>query len=405
MNSRFIYASLKYIISALLLLSYVYIDTTYAEPEFTSDDLNWVKISSNEVADFHLDFDKITISENNEGVEWRTLFLLVNHKEEQKLDNNISYLSAVTLVVMNCHNKEYKFDSWWYYSLRNAPSKSLVHSFYDKNAKLISPIYSERKIYNKVCDTPIRSVEAIGDKEKVADSNLYEISSGTGFSINKAGHIISNNHVIEGCEYVGIRTDDNKIVQAFVIASDPINDLAVLISDYRAKSVLSVSSESAALMEDVYVAGFPFGESVSTSIKVTRGIISSTAGINDNFSNIQIDAALQPGNSGGPVVDSYGNVVGVAVAKLDYVNSLERFGAIPENINFGVKATTLLNLIHSQGFPVEPASYKAITKKKLGKVLTDATHLITCIASSASVDELSASKVSFSKAKKVRFSH
>ena len=69
-------------------------------------------------------------------------------------------------------------------------------------------------------------------------------------------------------------------------------------------------------MEDIIVAGFPFGNKVSSSIKFTRGIVSSLTGVGDNYSQIQIDAALQPGNSGGPIMDYMGNIVGVAVAKL-----------------------------------------------------------------------------------------
>ena len=93
-------------------------------------------------------------------------------------------------------------------------------------------------------------------------------------------------------------------------------------------------------MQEVYVAGYPFGG--SSSIKVTKGIVSSLNGLNDNFSNIQIDAALQPGNSGGPIYDQRGTVIGVAVAKLDFKDFLEKTDAIPENINFGIKCISLI---------------------------------------------------------------
>ena len=75
------------------------------------------------------------------------------------------------------------------------------------------------------------------------------------------------------------------------------------------------------------MAGYPFGQKVSTSVKVTKGIVSALTGMENNFSNIQIDAALQPGNSGGPILDDKGNVIGVAVAKLDS-KILENYGTI-----------------------------------------------------------------------------
>ena len=71
------------------------------------------------------------------------------------------------------------------------------------------------------------------------------------------------------------------------------------------------------------MAGFPFGDAISSSIKFTQGIVSSMSGIGDNYSQIQIDAAIQPGNSGGPIVDELGNVIAVAVSKLDLKNVLE----------------------------------------------------------------------------------
>ena len=74
--------------------------------------------------------------------------------------------------------------------------------------------------------------------------------------------------------------------------------------------------ESPFPLQDIVVAGYPFGEKVSSTLKFTQGIVSSIAGLGNDYSQIQIDAAIQPGNSGGPILDEYGNVVAVAVAKL-----------------------------------------------------------------------------------------
>ena len=72
------------------------------------------------------------------------------------------------------------------------------------------------------------------------------------------------------------------------------------------------------------------------------------AGIGSNFSNIQIDAALQPGNSGGPILDDKGNVVGVAVARLDKVKTLKKLGSLPENTNFGIKTSVVRSILESR---------------------------------------------------------
>tara|TARA_B100000700_G_scaffold15274_1_gene14994 strand:- start:204 stop:509 length:306 start_codon:yes stop_codon:yes gene_type:complete len=78
--------------------------------------------------------------------------------------------------------------------------------------------------------------------------------------------------------------------------------------DLKPSSVLSFSNKRSALMEDIYVVGYLFGSSLSSPLKITKGIISSWSGLRNNYSNIQIDAALQPGNSGGLIFDERGNV-------------------------------------------------------------------------------------------------
>jgi serine protease Do len=76
--------------------------------------------------------------------------------------------------------------------------------------------------------------------------------------------------------------------------------------------------------------------------------VTALAGIGSNFSNIQIDAALQPGNSGGPILDDKGNVVGVAVARLDKVKTLKKLGSLPENTNFGIKTSVVRSILESR---------------------------------------------------------
>ena len=105
-------------------------------------------------------------------------------------------------------------------------------------------------------------------------------------------HVITNNHVINGCNKVKIH-HDGRLISARVITYDPQNDLALLKGDFRPSTVFGLSNQKPELLQDIYVAGYPFGRKISTSVKVTKGIISSLTGIGNNFSNIQIDAALQ----------------------------------------------------------------------------------------------------------------
>ena len=134
---------------------------------------------------------------------------------------------------------------------------------------------------------------------------------------------------------------------AEILARDRINDLALLHVDIKPKGILNISDKDANLLEEIYVAGYPFGKAISSSIKVTKGVVSSIVGLGDNYSNFQIDAALQPGNSGGPIINNKGDVVGVAVAKLDYLKVIEAFGTIPENTKAPIAIVDISRIIIS----------------------------------------------------------
>ena len=155
-------------------------------------------------------------------------------------------------------------------------------------------------------------------KQEIAEAGntLVPASSGTGFYVSNNGHIITNDHVIVGCRNVTI-TKDGKYVEVDVIAYDEKNDLAILKADIKPKKFYRISKKDPQLMDDVVVAGFPLGTKISTGIKTTKGSVTSLSGVGNNFSEFQTDAALNKGNSGGPIIDKGGNVIGVAVAKIE----------------------------------------------------------------------------------------
>ena len=232
---------------------------------------------------------------------------------------------------------------------------------------------------------------------KSSTRNLDKIisaSSGSGFAISKDGHVITNNHVIEGCQNVKIH-HKGKSISARVLTFDPRNDIALLKGDFRPSSVFPLSNEKPEILQDIYVAGYPFGRRVSTSVKVTKGIVSSLTGIGNNFSNIQIDAALQPGNSGGPILNDKGNVVGVAVAKLDIKKILKSYGTIPENTNFGVKTSVVKSITDSVDVSLPSPNRSSISKSKLGKMISDGTYYLSCWMTMAQIEQMKSKKVIF----------
>ncbi|MDA9771502.1 trypsin-like peptidase domain-containing protein [Emcibacteraceae bacterium] len=231
-------------------------------------------------------------------------------------------------------------------------------------------------------------------KKPPDDDEIIVASSGSGFAVSSDGYVITNNHVIDQCQQVNIHYQGNEI-PATVVTYDKQNDLALLKADFNPETVFSLASNSPGLLQDIYVAGYPFGLGISSQIKVTRGIISSLTGINNNFSEVQIDAAIQGGNSGGPIVDEMGNVVGVAVAKLSAKYMLENYGSIPENTNFGVKINLVKNILESNNIKILSENKTIISKPELAKRVSTGTYYISCGMTMALIEKLKTQKVFF----------
>ncbi len=183
------------------------------------------------------------------------------------------------------------------------------------------------------------------DIESAIKSNLQSnrISSGTGFAVSSNGYIVTNYHVVEGAKNIsvkGVNGDFNKTYTAQVITSDKNNDLAIIqITDNSFINLGNIpyviKHTSSSVGENVFVLGFPLRSTMGDEIKLTNGIISSKTGYTGDVTSYQITAPLQPGNSGGPVFDIQGNLIGVASAK----------HSDAENVSYAIKTSYVINLI------------------------------------------------------------
>ena len=165
-------------------------------------------------------------------------------------------------------------------------------------------------------------------------NKLISVGIATGFFINSSGNFVTNSHVFDG-ECIDYKIKKNSELKNIkILANDPVNDIAVgKIKLNSQNSFLNLANEIK-LGEEIILAGYPLALTLkSDSIKVNKGIVSSMSGINNNFSEIQIDAPVQKGNSGGPIVNMAGNVIGVTTSRLTNA----------QNVNFG-KKTEILSL-------------------------------------------------------------
>lgn len=165
--------------------------------------------------------------------------------------------------------------------------------------------------------------------------------SGTGFALNR-GYIVTNYHVVEDAKSIvvcGINGDFNVSFVAEVVATDKVNDIAIIkINDSRFKGFgslpYSIKMQMAEVGDDIFVLGYPLTQTMGDEIKLTNGIISSRTGFEGDASLYQMSAPIQPGNSGGPMFDSKGNVIGIVCA--------HHKGA--ENVGYAIKTSYLKNL-------------------------------------------------------------
>ena len=171
-------------------------------------------------------------------------------------------------------------------------------------------------------------------------------ASGTGFFITEDGYLISNYHVVKDAAKVRLLTSagtlDTKVVQV-----DAGNDLALLKAEGNFSPLPVASSRNVQLGNTVATVGFPNIVLQGFAPKLAKGEIAALSGAGDDARYFQISVPVQPGNSGGALVDDHGNVVGIVSAKLDVATALAASGSLPENVNYAVKSSFLLSFLES----------------------------------------------------------
>ena len=195
-------------------------------------------------------------------------------------------------------------------------------------------------------------------------------SSGTAFFINNTGHLLTNNHVVEGCTISKV-SYKNKDYDARLIATDKTLDLALLKAELKPKIFFNFSNNETKKLSKIYVAGYPLGKGLSDDLKISSGIVSSLKGFEDNSNEIQIDAPINPGNSGGPIINENGDLIAIAVSGLAKDQT--------EGINFGIKSSAAESFLLSNNINPKKSMYSGIKDNdQLLEILEEGTVYTYC---------------------------
>jgi len=223
---------------------------------------------------------------------------------------------------------------------------------YDKKGRMFAFTFGMKKedaeieIARLMQDVQDKPKLPIYEPEKVRKEKGF--STGTGFFISAEGHMITNYHVIANAKKITVSIDDKEI-EAKIIIQDKINDIAIIkINSTSNITVLPISkTKNSDVGEEVFTLGYPLVDIQGKELKATFGRINSMSGAQDDIRLMQIDVPIQPGNSGGPLINSKGEVIGIVTATLDSIVTLYKKGVLPQNVNFAVKSDYIFPVLEN----------------------------------------------------------
>lgn len=215
------------------------------------------------------------------------------------------------------------------------------------------------------------------EKGKKPSYSPDEMSFGTGFSI-APNEILTAFHVVENAKKIQVRFPGEDWIDAEVKVSAQSLDTALLTIDKKRKTFLPVlSSENLASGDSVFTFGYPVAELLGNEAKFSDGAVASISGLDGDKSLIQCTVPIQPGNSGGPLVDEYGCVVGIITSTAAPIFFARRTGALPQNVNWAVNIDYVLPLLGKRDFQNNEKDMK--TRREIIRRVKDSTCYIRVV--------------------------
>ena len=202
------------------------------------------------------------------------------------------------------------------------------------------------------------------------------VSTGTGFFISDDGYVLTNSHVIEGSSKISIILE-GKTVSATLIDHDSSNDIALLKVDKSVEGLSIELKKKTKQGTEIAVLGYPNIGLQGNEQKATFGFINANSGIQGDTRYFQISSPIQPGNSGSPMVNEKGVVIGIASASLNQTAAIKSTGTLAQNVNYAVKIAYALPMLINHGVEyIEPVGQKTLEKTDLIESISNSVVLV-----------------------------
>ncbi|MBF0460390.1 MAG: SEL1-like repeat protein [Magnetococcales bacterium] len=223
---------------------------------------------------------------------------------------------------------------------------------------------------------------AAKEDKQAAQPHAKIQSTGTGFFINGSGFAISNAHVAEGCSTIKAVFQDGTTADTSTVATDRQNDLALLKVNMQNKTHAQLRVGSPVRQgEQIVIYGYPLAGALATKGNLSTGSVSALSGLQDDTRFLQISAPVQQGNSGGPLLDQSGDVIGVVTSKLNAIATAKLTGDIPQNVNFAIKIGVATQFLDANGVKFDTATTKKpLDAADIGDMAKAFTFMLECYA-------------------------
>ena len=301
---------------------------------------SWKSINQDDISTTFLGLTNYEWVSEKEVPEGMVYFLArSDYKQPRAIGNDFYQMYIVQWAAM-CTTQNMFITQDIYYA---ANGQVVARGEYDlKNEKVMkaSPDTIGMSFLNIACSEfkrPINETKKVINPQNPA-TKAPTYFSGTAWQVSN-NQLVTAYHVVNGAKSMFISLANGETKAAKVIASDPSNDLAVIqiIDGTLVTKPLQLANKPSLLGTKIAVIGYPLPDILGTKVQATSGEISKLAGIQDDLRFYQISAAVQQGNSGGPLLNQQGEVIGVVSSKLNAINILKEHGDLPQNVNFAVK--------------------------------------------------------------------